>query len=266
VWKRKGDSAGWPWPLLLPTAGARRLRALAQTQTNLAAFTPSLALRGHGTVAPLQARMQNAATPSGPPFCRSSRLVARLAVGGWRQLLSIVMACRAAARARTTRRRCEARVQQSAACASRLRVSGGRDGDGDGWTASARRAAACPGTPPFLARPGPAPILPARSQAGVAASAWLLRRPGLIRHGRCRSRACDLRGPLIVLDAAAIIYITRCVARTTTSAPAPLLSPVPLRCLRTALARTRLFDDAAAARAPSRNHRQWDRRGQLAAP
>jgi hypothetical protein len=58
VWKRKGDGAGWPWPLLLPTAGARRLCALAQTQTNLAAFTPSLALRGHGTVAPLQVRMQ----------------------------------------------------------------------------------------------------------------------------------------------------------------------------------------------------------------
>jgi hypothetical protein len=174
------------------------------------------------------------------------------------------MACRAAARAHTTPLR-GAGTAVGGMCIASASV----------WRPRRRRrrrrldsqrAAACPGTPPFLARPGPAPILPARSQAGVAASAWLLRRPGLIRHGRCRSRACDLRGPLIVLDAAAIVYITRCVARTTASAPAPLLSPVPLRCLRTALARTRLFDDAAAARAPSRNHRQWDRLGQLAAP
>jgi hypothetical protein len=43
VWKRKGDSAGWPWPwpwpLLLPTADARLALQPAQAQTILAAFT-----------------------------------------------------------------------------------------------------------------------------------------------------------------------------------------------------------------------------------
>jgi hypothetical protein len=34
-----------------------------------------------------------------------------------------------------------------------------------------------------------------------------LQRPGLIRHGRCRSRACDLREPLII-HAAATRYLS----------------------------------------------------------
>jgi len=58
---------------------------------------------------------------------------------------------------------------------------------------------------------------PGASQA--ARASWgqglcmALQRPGLIRHGRCRSRACDLRGEPLIIHAAAINHSTTSLAR-----------------------------------------------------
>jgi hypothetical protein len=57
--------------------------------------------------------------------------------------------------------------------------------------------------------------LPGASQA----ASWgqglcmALQRPGLIRHGRCRSRACDLRGEPLIIHAAAINHSTTSLGR-----------------------------------------------------
>jgi hypothetical protein len=74
-----------------------------------------------------------------------------------------------------------------------------------------------------------------------------LRRPGLIRHGRCRSRACDLRGPLIVLDAAAISQVASQAPRL--GARSFVVACATSLLAHRACSHTALLHDAAAASA-----------------
>jgi hypothetical protein len=100
VWKRKGDSAGWPWPLLLPTTSAR---------TCPKPFSP-LSLAGRPS---LQAQMQRHRAVR--LFYRSSHISA---VGGWRlRRRGVSIICSSSSPARPSMH-----ARRSGACCQRRRV------------------------------------------------------------------------------------------------------------------------------------------------
>jgi hypothetical protein len=246
VWKRKGDSAGWPCGRgpLYPTG---RPTVLACCVPKPKPFSP-LSLPGRG------GRPCKCAFSDTERTAFSTAVVSASAVGG-----------HDAAHAHAHARRHAASSQQTASARSRPPTAmhllaahqrpshrAAQHGAGTACGDTAALHAARPGSAlsvqcacqraqsPFQrslrAGRGRADDLLAPSQAGVVDCMALQRAAGLIRHGRCRARACDLREPLIIH--------ARRPRRPACSALVSLLSPVPQGCMRTALARGRPLDAA----------------------
>jgi hypothetical protein len=208
VWKRKGDSAGWPCGRgpLYPTG---RPTVLACCVPKPKPFSP-LSLPGRG------GRPCKCAFSDTERTAFSTAVVSASAVGG-----------HDAAHAHAHARRHAASSQQTASARSRPPTAmhllaahqrpshhAAQHGAGTACGDTAALHAARPGSAlsvqcacqraqsPFQrslrAGRGRADDLLAPSQAGVVDCMALQRAAGLIRHGRCRARACDLREPLII--------------------------------------------------------------------
>jgi hypothetical protein len=188
VWKRKGDSAGWPCgrgryyyppdallagcvpkpkpfsPLSLPGRGGRPCKCECSDTERTAFFTAVVsasAAGGHDAAHAHAHARRLSALPAGRALCRRCTRRALYHAAA----LRVQHASTRARHPHHALRALEAAISPlSAGCA--LAVAWGDD---------------------LLARP-----------SGGQGRCMALQRPGLIRHGRCRARACDLREPLII--------------------------------------------------------------------
>jgi hypothetical protein len=197
VWKRKGDSAGWPCGRgpLYPTG---RPTVLACCVPKPKPFSP-LSLPGRG------GRPCKCAFSDTERTAFSTAVVSVSAVGGHD-------AAHAHAHAHARRHAAPAAGRPPRRLAPlhtrRLSHRAAQHGAGTACGDTAEHHAASPwcacqrAQSPFQrslrAGRGRADDLLATSQAGVVDCMALQRAAGLIRHGRCRARACDLREPLII--------------------------------------------------------------------